>query len=196
MSHDNLFIPEEKVKIVLLGSPSVGKTSLLNRWICGDYNHRVSPTIAAANVQKDVTYKGRTVRAVICDTAGEERYQSLCGNFIHGADCAIVVCSYDIEASIEALDSWIDLVFEKCPPTTTVIIAKNKLDLISEFDGIMNYKNYPLYQVSAKTGENIDVLFLAAVNEACNSHFSQTDIVNVFPSLEPTKTQQQRDSCC
>lgn len=167
-----LYNSEERVKIVFLGSPSVGKTSILNRWICGIYNDKVSPTIAAANVQKEVTFAGRPVKAVICDTAGEERYQSLCGNFIHGADCAIIVCSYDIEASEKAIDTWIDLVYEKCPLTTKVIIAKNKKDLCQEYDDTTVYNGYTVYQVSAKTGEGIDTLLSAAVQQACISHSS------------------------
>lgn len=191
----SLFNSEEKVKIVFLGSPSVGKTSILNRWICGIYNDKVSPTIAAANVQKEVLFAGKTVKTVICDTAGEERYQSLCGNFIHGADCALIVCSYDIEASEKAIDTWIDLVYEKCPLSTNVIIVKNKKDLCQEYDDITDYKGYNVFQVSAKTGEGIDVLLSAAVEKACIAHSTilKEDVVQIN-ATQSTRTSESK--CC
>jgi small GTP-binding protein len=185
---------EEKVKIVFLGNPGVGKTSILNCWICGAYNDKVSPTIAAANVQKEVMYGGKPVKAVICDTAGEERYQSLCGNFIHGADCAIIVCSYDIEASEKAIDTWIDLVYEKCPVTTNVIIAKNKKDLQNEYDDTSIYNGYSVYHVSAKTGEGIDVLLTAAVQQACISHSAVENENKIRITYTPNT--QPDSKCC
>ena len=200
MNHENVFNSEEKIKIVFLGSPSVGKTSILNRWICGEYNEKVSPTVSAANVQKEITYKNKQLKAVICDTAGEERYQSLCGNFIHGADCVLIVCSYDIKASFDAINSWIELVYEKCPETTNIIIVKNKIDLTTDVDTSISATSdgkYQIYYVSAKTGENIDVLFMAAVEQAYLAHISTIEVVRTIPSIEQnTQQNNNNQSCC
>lgn len=190
---EQIFKTNEKVKIVFLGSPSVGKTSILNRWICGDYNDRVSPTIAAANIQKDVVVKGYEYTVVVCDTAGEERYQSLCGNYVRDANSVIIVASYDLPNSIEAIPIWVNLVYEICPESTPIIVAKNKKDLATEEDTNQEINGLPLFHTSAKTGEGVEILFTDAIVRAINNHHGQVEQV---VKLENTKDKNSDSKGC
>lgn len=62
-----------QIKIVLLGDQSVGKTSLLNKWVLNSFNPESYPTIGgAAQSRKDVI-DGVTYNFQIWDTAGAEK---------------------------------------------------------------------------------------------------------------------------
>ncbi|EAY13841.1 Ras family protein [Trichomonas vaginalis G3] len=192
-TQDTIFRVDEKVKIVFLGSPSVGKTSIMNRWICGDYNDRVSPTIAAANIQKDIVINNKEYTVVVCDTAGEERYHSLCGNYVRGAHSVIIVASYDLPSSMEAINSWVNLVYEICPETTPIIIAKNKKDLVNEEHCDSEYNGFPLFHVSAKTGEGIEMVFTEAIFRGIENMAMET---TATVKLERANTSNRKENTC
>lgn len=78
-----LVIREEKtaarrLKLVLLGSSSVGKTTLATRYCLGDSGGAFGPTVGGVYFKKDLQAKGGVGVALhIWDTAGEEKYRSM-----------------------------------------------------------------------------------------------------------------------
>jgi len=166
---DPIFATPERIKIVFLGNANVGKTSIINRWMFGQYNNRITPTIGIAQVQKTVNHDGTNLNVIVCDTAGEERYQSLCGNFLRGADCVIIVASYDIPSSCEAINSWCDLVKDKCEAETGIVIAINKKDTLSD-PPIIHNDEYEVFSISALTGDTINEVFMEAIQQGYQSH--------------------------
>lgn len=79
------------VKVVMLGKESVGKTSLVERYVhdrflAGPYQN----TIGAAFVAKVMPVGDRTVTLGIWDTAGSERYEAMSRIYYRGAKAAIV----------------------------------------------------------------------------------------------------------
>ena len=74
-------------KLVLLGESAVGKSSLVLRFVKGQFHEYQESTIGAA-------FLTQTVKFEIWDTAGQEGYHSLAPMYYRGAQAAIVV--YDI----------------------------------------------------------------------------------------------------
>ena len=65
-------------KIVLVGEAGVGKTFLLSRYVKGELPRNPTSTIGVEFATQTVPLQsGGTVRAQICDTAGQERYKSI-----------------------------------------------------------------------------------------------------------------------
>jgi small GTP-binding protein len=62
-----------QLKIVLLGDESVGKTSLLNRWLRNTFDTNAAPTIGGAAQSKRDQVRGDTYAFQIWDTAGAEK---------------------------------------------------------------------------------------------------------------------------
>uniref|UniRef100_A0A3P9NGN3 RAB24, member RAS onco family n=1 Tax=Poecilia reticulata TaxID=8081 RepID=A0A3P9NGN3_POERE len=78
-------------KVVMLGKESVGKTSLVERYV----HHRflVGPyqnTIGAAFVAKPIQVADRVITLGIWDTAGSERYEAMSRIYYRGARAAVV----------------------------------------------------------------------------------------------------------
>ena len=78
-------------KLVMLGDSGVGKSSLVGRYINGNFFEFQEPTIGAAFNVKNLNMNGLTVKLEIWDTAGQERYQSLGMAFYRGAEACVLV---------------------------------------------------------------------------------------------------------
>ncbi len=81
-------------KLVLLGDSAVGKSSLVLRFVRGQFFEYQESTIGAAFLTQTVALNDTTVKFEIWDTAGQERYHSLAPMYYRGAAAAVVV--YDI----------------------------------------------------------------------------------------------------
>lgn len=66
--YDHLF------KILLVGDTTVGKSAFLHRYIDNTFNEDFEPTIGIDFKVKKSIIKGRSVKSIIYDSAGQERY--------------------------------------------------------------------------------------------------------------------------
>uniref|UniRef100_A0A4X1U6H1 small monomeric GTPase n=1 Tax=Sus scrofa TaxID=9823 RepID=A0A4X1U6H1_PIG len=147
-------------KLVLLGESAVGKSSLVLRFVKGQFHEYQESTIGAAFLTQTVCLDDTTVKFEIWDTAGQERYHSLAPMYYRGAQAAIVV--YDITNT----GPWAE-----CPqasPNIVIALAGNKADLASkravEFQEAQAYAedNSLLFmETSAKTAMNVNEIFMA-----------------------------------
>jgi Ras-related protein Rab-5C len=81
-------------KLVLLGDMGAGKSSLVLRFVRGQFLEYQESTIGAAFFSQTVAVNDATVKFEIWDTAGQERYHSLAPMYYRGAAAAVIV--YDI----------------------------------------------------------------------------------------------------
>ena len=157
------------LKCVLLGESGVGKSSLINRFISGNFNKDSLPTIVGGFSKKEIFYEEENTKIVyeIWDTAGQEKYRSI--NKIFYQDAYINILVYDItkKNTFKAIkDYWIEEIKENGPRDAIIIIAGNKSDLYEheavDEDEVRKYcKNIDaIYQLtSAQTGEGVNELF-------------------------------------
>jgi Ras-related protein Rab-5C len=80
-----------KLKVVLLGESSVGKSSIVLRFVRGDFVENSMPTVGAAFLTQTLHVEGRTLKLEIWDTAGQEKFAALAPLYYHGAHIAILV---------------------------------------------------------------------------------------------------------
>ncbi|PON94550.1 Small GTP-binding domain containing protein [Trema orientale] len=83
-----------QAKLVLLGDMGTGKTSLVLRFVKGQFLDYQESTIGAAFFTQVLSLNEATIKFDIWDTAGQERYHSLAPMYYRGAAAAVVV--YDI----------------------------------------------------------------------------------------------------
>lgn len=156
----------ESYKIVILGDQFAGKTSILNKFKYENSDDRYTPTIGIDFVTKNIYLEDKTIRLIMWDTAGSERFKSLIPSYIKNANAIII--TYDITSrnSFMSLDKWLNDIVDKVPKDAYIIIAGNKLDLehqrqvtIEDVKKFANDKKLEFIETSAKTGENINHLF-------------------------------------
>ncbi|KAI8536624.1 hypothetical protein RHMOL_Rhmol10G0272100 [Rhododendron molle] len=88
-------------KLVLLGDMGAGKSSLVLRFVKGQFFEFQESTIGAAFFSQTLAVGDETLKFEIWDTAGQERYHSLAPMYYRGAAAAIIV--YDITSTVRPL---------------------------------------------------------------------------------------------
>lgn len=105
------------LKVVLLGSVSVGKSCLCERFLHERFTKGQGPTIGAAFGTKEVTVAKRTTLNLgVWDTAGAERYESMTRHYFRGADAAIICYDLTDTTSFERMQHWVNELLKVCIP--------------------------------------------------------------------------------
>ncbi|KAI1285706.1 Ras-related protein Rab-5B [Halotydeus destructor] len=155
-------------KLVLLGESAVGKSSLVLRFVKGQFHEYQESTIGAAFLTQTLCLDDTTVKFEIWDTAGQERYHSLAPMYYRGAQAAIVVYDITNQDTFSRAKTWVKELQRQASPNIVIALAGNKADLSAkravETDEAQAYadENGLLFmETSAKTAMNVNDIFLA-----------------------------------
>jgi small GTP-binding protein len=151
---------------VLVGDSSVGKTSILNRFVNNRFNPSEPNTVGALYESYSSSRMGHEVEVQIWDTAGTEQYRSLTPVYFRQAAAAVIVYDITSQSSFASLEAWLSMFRGFCQENAVVTIVANKLDL-EEFRRVdpangreWAQKNGCRYmETSAQTGEGVADLF-------------------------------------
>merc|ERR1712048_728506 len=119
-------------KLVLLGDSAVGKSSLVLRFVRGQFFEYQESTIGAAFLTQTVALNDTTVKFEIWDTAGQEKYHSLAPMYYRGSAAAIVVYDITRRSSFQTLKNWVQELQALGPENIVIALAGNKVDLESQ----------------------------------------------------------------
>ncbi|XP_009610743.1 ras-related protein RHN1-like isoform X2 [Nicotiana tomentosiformis] len=143
-----------------------GKTSLVLRFVKGQFFDFQEPTIGAAFFTQLLSLNEATIKFDIWDTAGQERYHSLAPMYYRGAAAAVVVYDITSKDSFERAKKWVQQLQRQGNPNLVTVLVANKADLDSERmvdneEGNQYAKENGLlfFETSAKTAQNINELF-------------------------------------
>lgn len=163
-----------KYKVVLLGDSSVGKTSLVNRYISDLFDESTSATVGSSYSERLVrTCKDKRVTLSIWDTGGQERYRCLAPLYYREAAAAILVFSVTDRATLTACDKWIQEL-RTARLNCLIFIAANKVDTptrqISEEEGqaFGRERSVGYFEVSAKSGIGVAKMFTELAERLVN----------------------------
>ena len=173
-------------KLVLLGESAVGKSSLVLRFVRGQFFEYQESTIGAAFLTQTVPLGDSVVKFEIWDTAGklfelgddeflhhiflsigQERYKSLAPMYYRGAAAAIVV--YDITNYDSFLrdKQWVKELQRQGNTNIVIALTGNKQDLEdkrkvdpSEAQAYSDDNGILFKETSAKTSHNVGELFV------------------------------------
>ncbi|ETO12954.1 RAS-related protein [Reticulomyxa filosa] len=143
-------LPRTKYKLVFLGDESVGKTSIITRFMYDHFDENYQATIGIDFLSKTMYLEDRVIRLQLWDTAGQERFRSLIPN----------------QNSFKSIDKWIEDVKEERGNDVVIMLVGNKADLqdhrqVTTTQGEEKAKelNVLFMETSAKSGENVKQLF-------------------------------------
>ncbi|KAF8136494.1 GTP binding protein [Boletus edulis] len=158
--------PPKRTKIVLLGDQSVGKTSLITRFMYDTFDNTYQATIGIDFLSKTLYLEDRTVRLQLWDTAGQERFRSLIPSYIRDSSVAIVVYDITSRQSYLSTSKWIDDVRSERGHDVIIVLVGNKADLsekrqvtVEEATQKATQMSIMFMETSAKAGHNVKSLF-------------------------------------
>ncbi|PWN43372.1 ras-related protein rab-6A [Ceraceosorus guamensis] len=158
--------PLRKFKLVFLGEQSVGKTSLITRFMYDTFDNTYQATIGIDFLSKTMYLEDRTVRLQLWDTAGQERFRSLIPSYIRDSSVAVVVYDITNRASFQNTSKWVDDVRAERGSDVIIVLVGNKTDLndkrqvtTEEAEKRAQEFNVMFIETSAKAGHNVKTLF-------------------------------------
>jgi len=164
-----------KRNIVLLGDASVGKTSLIKRFVLDQFSDNYITTIGSKVTKKELSLVGddkqTDMTMMVWDIIGQKGYrytQSITFQNMHGA---LLVADLTKKESLDSLRSyWIPLILRMTGPIPMIFLG-NKMDLESERQfGVEEIEKVAstctafgaqdiCYLTSAKTGISVEDAF-------------------------------------
>lgn len=185
--------PLAKYKLVFLGDQSVGKTSIITRFMYDKFDNNYQATIGIDFLSKTMYLEDRTVRLQLWDTAGQERFRSLIPSYIRDSSVAVVVYDVINRTSFLSTSKWIEDVRNERGNDVILVLVGNKTDQadkrqVSVEEGEAKAKEHGIMfiETSAKAGFNVKALFrkiAAALPGMENSHMAKdTDMIDVVLS--------------
>ncbi|CAG8683562.1 4355_t:CDS:2 [Funneliformis caledonium] len=193
--------PLRKFKLVFLGEQSVGKTSLITRFMYDTFDNTYQATIGIDFLSKTMYLEDRTVRLQLWDTAGQERFRSLIPSYIRDSSVAVVVYDITNRNSFMNTAKWIDDVRAERGNDVIIVLVGNKTDLNDKrYMGEKKAKefNVMFIETSAKAGHNVKTLFrkiaqaLPGMENTMNEPQNQLIDVNINSG---TQNNSEGNSC-
>lgn len=158
--------PLKKFKLVLLGEQSVGKSSIITRFMYDSFDNSYQATIGIDFLSKTMYLDDKTVRLQLWDTAGQERFKGLIPSYIRDSTVAVVVYDITNAHSFHKITGWINTVQTVRNNDVIIMLVGNKTDLnderqVSVDEGERKAKelNAMFIETSAKSGYNVKQLF-------------------------------------
>lgn len=196
-----------RIRITLLGYSGVGKSSIIEKFLYGEFNYNVQTTIGSAFLFKNIQMDDKKIQLIINDTAGQEKYNSIPKIYYRDINAFILVLDVTDKNSIENLDFWLKDIKYNGNKSNIIFFVGNKIDFNetlrimsnSEINETLenmynscfeNSEMMPYLEVSALSGENIDILFNMIVNKCLQSNKYEL----VVKDNKVTNSEKKR--CC
>lgn len=202
--------PLAKYKLVFLGDQSVGKTSIITRFMYDNFDRHYQATIGIDFLSKTMYLEDRTVRLQLWDTAGQERFRSLIPSYIRDSSVAVVVYDVSNRASFLNTAKWVEDVRAERGMDVVICLVGNKTDLgndkrqVSTEEGEERARkdNLLFMEVSAKAGYNVKSLFrklatsLPGSDAAAAANNGQSNMVDIKLSAAPANVDEAKSCGC
>ena len=160
------------LKYIIIGDAAVGKSNLLLRYAHGQFKPEYQLTIGVEFGAKNIQINNQIFRIQIWDTAGQENFRSITRAYYKNSVCALVVYDISSRDSFNNVTTWIEDCKNQSPKTIFMVLVGNKSDLsdkrvisIEEGRELAEKYNMIFFETSAKTGDNVDLIFFKSAEE-------------------------------
>ncbi|MEX2683529.1 MAG: GTP-binding protein [Candidatus Sigynarchaeota archaeon] len=159
-----------RLKVVLVGTNAVGKTSLVNRYTRNLFANTYLNTIGCDIYIKNVEFQGEACKLVIHDIGGQLEFRGFRRKCLENADIVLVVFALN-NSGAHDLDTYIaDVLAMPTPPTWAIV--GNKMDLVeigkldlSAVKALAEKNGVSLYLTSAKENTNVQDVFFGMIKQ-------------------------------
>ena len=160
-------------KLILVGDPGVGKTSILTKFVTNEFQSVYSSTIGVEFKLKDIYINNNNcARLKIWDTCGQEKFRAITRQYFKNSNGVFIVFDLTNKDTIKRLNVWMKDINDNVGNDYFVFLIGNKVDIkdrdisiSEEAKQFANSKKINYYEVSAKTGSGIYNVFEKMANK-------------------------------
>ena len=160
------------LKFIIIGDSAVGKSNILLKYIHDKFNEEFQSTIGVEFGAKNLKIEDKIYRIQIWDTAGQETFRSITRAYYKNSVCSFLVYDISNRASFQNIQIWIDDCKKQTSETVLLVLIGNKEDLenkrevsYEEGESFAQKNGMLFFETSAKTGKNIEEMFLKSTYE-------------------------------
>ena len=153
-------------KIITLGDPAVGKTSIIKRFLNEKFDPNEIQTLDMSYTNKIIKVNEANIKLNLVDTAGQEKFRAISLSYLRHTDVVLFIFDLNRENSFEGIQYWIDLFNENegFDKLKGKYLVGNKNDLEQNvnqnlIDDLVKNNNLTYISTSAKTKNQIDEMF-------------------------------------
>ena len=153
-------------KVIIIGEPATGKTSLVKKYISGRFSQDYRPSLGTnLYIKKIKLDSGEEGKIQLWDIAGQERWIKMRHIYYRGAQGVLLLGDVTRDNSFSQIEEfWFVDVKKYCPDVPLILIG-NKIDLESKvskekIESIAKRINADtVILTSAKTGDKVEEAF-------------------------------------
>jgi Ras-related protein Rab-1A len=191
-------------KLLLIGDPGVGKSSILSSFVDNTFTDTHISTIGVDFKITNIELENKIIKLQIWDTAGQERFRTITTSYYRGAHGIIVVYDITNRESFNNIKFWLEEVLKYGTEKTNVLIIGNKSDLpnkrvvsLEEAKNFADKYSYDLIETSAKTNLNIYKMFFNMTNQIKHQFIRDTDMVRSIDMSDNNIGESEKlGGCC
>ena len=153
-------------KVCMLGSFSVGKTSLVRRFVESMFSDAYLTTVGVKIDKKLLQVDGNDVTLMLWDIYGEDDFQKLRMSYLRGASGFLLVVDGTRRATLDKALA-IKEEADKALGSVHAVLVLNKCDLTEQWEiepekeNELSGRGWSLVRTSAKTGQGVEEMFTA-----------------------------------
>ena len=163
-------------KIILVGDPGVGKTSIMTKFVSNEFQNTYLSTIGVEFKSKEIHINNNTcARLKIWDTCGQEKFRAITRQYFKNSEGVFIVFDLSNRETIKKLDIWMKDIKDNIDNDYFIFLIGNKSDvkerdltIAEEAKQFAINKKINYYEVSAKTGSGIYNIFEKMASKLIN----------------------------
>jgi len=157
-----------RAKLVMIGAPNVGKTSLVRRFVHSTFSDQYRSTLGVKIDRKIVVVEQALVTMLLWDMHGEAEGLDVPANYLRGSAAAVAVFDATRPETIDVAANLLDRVLALSPAAYAVAMA-NKSDLDPDWAQVNQaasaINTNAIFQTSAKSGDQVEEAFTNVATE-------------------------------
>ena len=153
-----------QMKVCMLGSFAVGKTSLVRRFVESIFSDAYLTTVGVKIDKKQLHVDGNDITLMLWDIYGEDEFQKVRMSYLRGASGFLLVVDGTRRATLDKALSIKEEADKTLGPVHAVVVL-NKCDLAEEWEidpekeDELAGRGWSVVRTSAKTGQGVEEVF-------------------------------------
>lgn len=198
------------IKILTLGDTQVGKSSIVLRYTEDKFDDNQFSTIGIDYKTKYMKMDDSSVKVLIWDTAGQEKFRNIAKQYYKGANGVLLIYDICSRKTFERVEFWLkELKENNRIDELFICLVGNKSDLedkreisIEEGEKYAIDNNILFLEVSAKSGKGIIDLFKKVIKGALDKVYTKIEKeegeekVRLSSFLEKIDVKEKHRRCC